>query len=171
MYVCAIHLFSWPVQLIWKTSSTSLSPTSPPLRGCQAQNLMCQMLIEARKHFHLFPLVFFFSPVDTYWNIANFSLWFFSRLDQHVIKKERKRKQQQKQQRQKVNGALSRFPGKTSKENGEKRRWTATLKMLKTLLQLIYIHTSAALEYVCSKAAIMCKSVQICANCAHCCTL
>lgn len=58
MYVCAIHLFSWPVQLIWKTSSTSLSPTSPPLRGCQAQNLMCQMLIEARKHFHLFPLVF-----------------------------------------------------------------------------------------------------------------
>lgn len=43
------------------------------------------MFTEARKHFPLFPLAF--SPVGTFWNIANFTPFFFSRADQHVIKK------------------------------------------------------------------------------------
>lgn len=67
-------------------SSTTLSPSVVLCTVAKHENLMCQMLTEARKHFHLFPLVF--SPVDTYWNIANFSLWFFSRVAQHMIKME-----------------------------------------------------------------------------------
>lgn len=73
-------------------SSTSLSPSEVLRTVAKQENLMCQMLTEARKHFHLFPLVF--SPVDTYWNIANFSLWFFSRVDQHMIKTEATKQQQ-----------------------------------------------------------------------------
>lgn len=122
-------------------SSTSLSPSEVVRTVAKQEKLMCQMLTEARKNFHLFPLVF--SPVDTYWNIANCSLWFFRGLISIW----------------KVNGALSRFLGKTEKL--QKRR-ASNVERRPLRSSRPYFNSYQLLEMVLlNMSAIMCKFVQI----------